>query len=383
MNHKHLQWVEIRRPAMAHNITQFRRLVGAKCKLMAVVKANAYGHGSIEVSRIALEAGAEWLGVNSAEEGIHLRRSGVRAPILILGYVGLRELDEVVGHDLRLIVYNDETVERLAARCRKLGRQARVHIKVETGTHRQGVASQKLLQFIRRIKRHRELILEGLSSHFANIEDTTDHFYPQLQLGLFKSVNRLLRANRISIPIKHMSCTASTILFPQTYHDMVRVGIGLYGLWPSKETYLSCLMQKREPLRLEPVLAWKTRIAQIKHVPKDSLVGYGCTYKTTRDSRLAVVPVGYYDGYARSLSNASYVLIRGRRAALRGRVAMDFLMADITDIRGAGIEDEVTLIGRDGTERITADYLASLAGTINYEIVTRINPNVPRVVVET
>jgi alanine racemase len=178
-----------------------------------------------------------------------------------------------------------------------------------------------------------------------------------------------------------MSCTAAVILFPETWFNLVRVGIGLYGLWPSKETYLSCLEKRRDPLSLRPVLSWKARVAQIKKVPKDALVGYGGTYKTTRPTTLAVVPVGYYDGYARSLSNSSHVLIKGRRAALRGRVAMNFLTADVTDIPGVGLEEEVTLIGRDGAEEISADNLAALAGTISYEVLARINPLVPRMVV--
>jgi alanine racemase len=178
-----------------------------------------------------------------------------------------------------------------------------------------------------------------------------------------------------------MSCTASTILFPETYFNMSRVGIGLYGLWPSKETYLSCLLRKQKPLSLKPVLSWRGRIAQVKSIPADSCISYGCTFRTTRKTRLAVVPVGYFDGYSRALSNASHVLVRGRRAPVRGRVAMDFLMADVTDIPGVRIEDEVTLIGRDGREEVRADDLASLMGTINYEVVARINPSIPRLVV--
>jgi len=189
-----------------------------------------------------------------------------------------------------------------------------------------------------------------------------------------------LRKERVKIPIKHMSCTASAILFPETYFDLVRVGIGMYGLWPSKETCLSSLLQKRHFL-LKPVLSWKTRVAQIKRVPKGSFIGYGCTYRANRDTVLAVLPVGYSDGYRRGLSNSSYVLIRGERAPLRGRVAMNFIMVDITDIPEARVEEEAVLIGGDRDEVISADYLASLVGTINYEIVSGINPHVPRIVI--
>jgi alanine racemase len=375
------QWVEVSRKALTRNVSQFRRRVGSGRKLLAVVKANAYGHGILEVSRIAIGAGADWLGVNSLEEGIELRRAGVRAPILVLGYVPLGRLGDAVARELRLTVYNKASVDGLAAACRRLKKKARVHVKVETGTNRQGVLEGELPAFARSIQRRPGLVLEGLSSHFANIEDTTDHSFPQRQLAAFERSVRGLEKAGIEVPITHMSCTAATILFPETYFDMVRVGIGLYGLWPSKETYLSCALDKREPLTLEPVLTWKARIAQVKRIAKGGAVGYGCTFRATRRTTLAVIPVGYYDGYDRGLSNTAYVLVRGQRAPLRGRVAMNFSTADVTDIPGVGIEDEVVLLGAGGRERITAEQLAALAGTISYEIVARINPLVPRIVV--
>jgi alanine racemase len=217
--------------------------------------------------------------------------------------------------------------------------------------------------------------------HFANIEDTTDHSYAQRQLEKFMEYVDLLGQNDINIPVKHVACSAAAILFPETFFDMVRVGIGIYGLWPSKETYLSCIQEEREPVNIKPVLTWKTRVVQIKDVPDGAFIGYGCTYKTTRPTKLAVLPVGYYDGYDRHLSNASYVLIAGKRAPLRGRVAMNFITVDVTDIPDVCLEDEVVLLGPQDSERISAEQLASLCGTINYEIVTRINPEIPRLVV--
>jgi len=376
-----LQRIEISRSALVRNIGQFRRLIGPRRKFMAVVKANAYGHGLRETASIALENGVDWLGVHSVEEGAALRDAGVTRPILVLGYVPFGELDEAVARDLRIIVYNRPTIGRLAAAARRRGKKAVVHVKVETGTGRQGVDVPDVWPFVRDILRHEGLVLEGLSSHFANIEDTTSHEYPRLQLEAYRTAVKTLRAHGVRVPVRHMSCTASTILFPETDFTMARVGIGLYGYWPSKETYLSCLQEKREPLALSPVLSWKARIAQIKKLGANACVGYGCTYKTTRPTVLAVVPVGYFDGYDRGLSNTAHVLVRGRRAPVRGRVAMDFFMADVTDIPGARLEDEVTLIGADGRERVTADDLASLAGTISYEILARINPLIPRRVV--
>lgn len=373
--------VEIKKSALVHNIREFRRLIGRKRKFLAVVKANAYGHGLLEVSRIALRSGVDWLGVNSVEEGVALREAGIQAPVLVIGYVPFLGLEEAVTRDLRLTVYNRETVRRLAALAVRLRKTVRLHVKVETGTWRQGVDVKDIGPFIREIRKRPGLVVEGLSSHFANIEDTTKHDYPRRQLECYRSVCRELEARGLEVPLKHMSCTASTILFPEPEFNLARVGIGLYGLWPSKETYLSCILEKKKPLSLEPVLSWKARIAQVKKTPAGAFVGYGCTFRTTRPTVLAVVPVGYFDGYDRGLSNAAHVLVKGRRAPVRGRVAMDFFMADITDIPGVKLEDEVTLLGADGRERIAAEDLAALAGTISYEILSRINPLVPRIVV--
>jgi len=269
----------------------------------------------------------------------------------------------------------------LAALAVRFRKTVRLHVKVETGTWRQGVDIKDVGPFVRDIRKNPGLVVEGLSSHFANIEDTTKRDYPRRQLDSYRSACRDLEARGLRVPLKHMSCTASTILFPEPDFNLARVGIGLYGLWPSKETYLSCLLEKKKPLSLKPVLAWKARIAQVKKVPAGAYVGYGCTFRTTRPTILAVVPVGYFDGYDRGLSNAAHVLVKGRRAPVRGRVAMDFFMADVTDIPGVKLEDEVTLLGADGRERISAEDLAALAGTISYEILSRINPLIPRVVV--
>jgi len=373
--------VEISRSALVHNIREFRRIVGRKRLFLAVVKANAYGHGLVEMSAIAVAEGVDWLGVNSVEEGVALREEGIGVPVLVLGYAPLGVLEEAAARDLRLTVYNRETVRRLAALAARSGRTVRLHVKVETGTWRQGVVPKDLAAFVRDIRKHQGLVVEGLSSHFANIEDTTKHDYPRLQLDCYRTACRELEAAGVSVPMKHMSCTASTILFQEPEFNLARVGIGLYGLWPSKETYLSSVLEKKAPPSLRPVLSWKARIAQIKKVPSGAFVGYGCTYRTTRPTVLAVIPVGYYDGYDRRLSNAAHVLVKGRRAPVRGRVAMDFFMADVTDIPGVKLEDEATLLGADGRERIAAEDLASLAGTIGYEILARINPLIPRIVV--
>jgi alanine racemase len=221
-----------------------------------------------------------------------------------------------------------------------------------------------------------------MSTHFANIEDTTNHEYYKYQLNNFKSFVETFKKEGIEIPVLHTACTAACMLFPDTYFNLIRPGIGLYGLWPSKQTFLSCLMNNKNTLDLKPVLSFKTKIAQIKYLPEDSYIGYGCTYKTTHKTKLAVLPVGYFDGYDRLLSNNSYVIIRNKRAPILGRICMNICMVDITHIEETELEDEVILIGKSESEEISADIIAEKTNTINYETVTKINPELPRIIVE-
>ncbi len=381
MTPKHLQWIELKEKALEHNLAQFRGLLGEDRSLLAMVKANAYGHGMIPVAKTALRSGADWLGVNSVDEGLTLRRSGITCPILSVGYIPSDQLVQAVRNDIRMTVYNHESIEKLEKICQELNKKVYLHIKVETGTYRQGLSEGQVVPFIKKIRSYKGLVIEGISSHFANIEDTTDHSYARHQLHRFKNFIKMIEEQGVKAPLKHIACSAAVILFPETYFNMARVGIGMYGLWPSNEVYVSSLLRERPRFDLKPVLSWKARIAQVKKVPKGEFIGYGCTYKTTRETALAIIPVGYYDGYSRSLSNVSYVLIKGKRAAIRGRVAMNFIMADVTDIPGIKVEDPVVLIGEEGDDSITVDKIASLTGTINYEITARINPDIPRVLV--
>ena len=377
-----MTWVEISRAALGHNVSQFRKLIGDERVLSGVVKANAYGHGIVEVSRILLEAGVNWLGVHSLDEALTLRQAGIESPIILLGYIPLADLKEAVQKELRLTVYNLETVKELGEITNELQRKAYLHLKLETGTQRQGILEADIPNFLERLKKNQHLVLEGASTHFANIEDTTDHSYAKGQLEEFTRLAKLIEDNGVSIPLKHTACTAAALLFPETYFEMLRLGIGLYGLWPSKETYVSCLQRGDDMPELRPVLTWKTRIAQLKTIPEGSYVGYGCTYRTTHKTRLAILPLGYYEGYPRGLSNVGWVLVRGVRAPVRGRVCMNNIMVDVTDIPEAELEDEVVLLGRFGDEILSAEQLASMVGSINYEIVSTINPLLPRIVVE-
>jgi len=377
-----LNWVEIDAAALRHNLEGFRRAVGPQVALGAVVKSNAYGHGMLETARIAVDAGADWLCVNNVDEALELRAAGHRyEAILVMGYVPLDRLEDVVRHGLRPVVYNLETVERLDAL--GSGRQTPVplHLKIETGTHRQGILESDVPVFAERIRGARGVTLEGLSTHFANIEDTTNHDYAESQIEAFDRVTEAFRAAGCPAKMRHSACSAAALLFDRTHLDLARLGIAMYGLWPSKETRLSCVERGKTLVDLRPALAWKTRVAQVKDVAEGAFVGYGCTWKSTRPSRIAVLPVGYAEGYDRGLSGVAHVLIRGRRAPVRGRICMNICLADVTDIPDVSLEDEVVLLGSQVDETVTAEQLAAWAGTIAYEIVARIHPGLPRVVV--
>ncbi len=375
MDTQALSWLEIDTAALAHNVTVFRRLVGSTRKLMVVVKANAYGHGMELCARAALGAGADWLAVFNLDEALALRRAGLIAPLLVFGPTPAARLAEAAAARVDLTVANPEAAAAVVAADVP---GLRVHLKLETGTHRQGFLAGQLAP-VAALAAHSEIV--GAYSHFADIEDTTDHTFAKEQLAAFAARLAELAALGVTPPLPHVACTAAALLFPDTYFQMVRVGIGLYGLWPSRETLVSVREHGRGEVALRPAMTWKTRVSELKRVPAGVTVGYGRTCKTTRPSLLAVLPVGYANGYDRGLSNTAHVLVRGQRAKLCGRVMMNMSVADVTAVGGVAIGDEVVLLGAQGEERIGAETLAAWCGTINYEIVTRAEPHGPRLAV--
>ncbi len=362
-------WVELSRTRLEENVGIFKALIGPGRQLAAVVKANAYGHGMVNVAEVALSAGADWLHVFSVEEGLTLRRAGIDAPVLVLGPAHASELDAAIDAHLRLTVVDAASAEMISG----AAKPATVHLKLETGTNRQGLRATDMMGIVSML-RAKHVVVEGAYTHYADIEDTTDHTFANGQLERFHSM-----ISDLDVSLSHTACSAAAILFPDTYFRMVRVGIALYGLWPSTETRVSAQALGRNALNLAPVMTWKTRISQVKAVPAGEYIGYGRTYRCTRAMRIAILPVGYADGYPRALSNVGHVLIRGVRAPIRGRICMNLSMVDVTDIPEAVSGDEVVLIGVQAKEEITADTLAKLAGTINYEIVTRAAPGAPRI----
>lgn len=370
-------WLEIDKKAISSNIRQLKSILSPGSRFCGVVKANAYGHGLVEVAEICTQNGVDWLAVDSIDEAIALKKVKINLAILILGYVPLARLAEAVRNNFRLTVYNTETIIALG---KIKNKKINIHIKVETGTSRQGVLEKNILKFVKLIKKYPQIKIEGISTHFANIEDTTDHSYAMEQLTRFRRIVQKVERLGIKISIKHTACSAATILFPETHFDMVRVGISLYGMWSSKETRVSANLEKRKII-LKPALCWKTRIAQIKDLPAGTPVSYGLTEKLACPSKIAILPIGYWDGYDRGLSSIGNVLIRGQRAKILGRVCMNMMVVDVTNILNARVEDEVVLLGKQKKEEITAEEIAQKIGTINYEVTTRINPLIKRIIV--
>jgi alanine racemase len=375
-----VQWIEVKGNAIDHNLDLLRRIIRKESSVLAVVKANAYGHGLAEVAPRAAKT-AQWLGVHSASEALQLRKLGLRTPILVMGWVPPAELSDL-DSDVHLVVSSEESVGWTADYRERTGISLGTHIKVDIGTKRQGVSIEDIPRLVARARK-RGVEVVGISGHFANIEDTIEHDFTRIQLQRFHRALDVIRDELGEYPpFIHCSCSAAALLFRETDFTLSRVGISMYGHWPSRETRLSWILSHRgSGFQLRPALAWKATVSQLQTVETDESVGYGRTWTARRPSQLAVIPVGYADGYSRSLGNRSRVLIRGRSAPVVGRVCMNIFVADVTDISGTTIGDEVVLIGRQGDDEIQVEELASLSDTINYEFLARLSPIIPRVVV--
>ncbi|MBN2171308.1 MAG: alanine racemase [Candidatus Krumholzibacteriota bacterium] len=377
-----LSWLEISRSHLLHNLELFRAQIGPGRELMPVLKANAYGHGLEEVGAVLAAAGCRWFGLHSAEEALRLAavpelRRMADPRLLLLSAVPGEQAEAVLAAGGRFTVFEPEALDELEAAGARAGRPVPIHLKIETGVQRQGFLDSELPDLAAALRSRSHLRVEGVHTHFANIEDTTRHDYAREQMRRFAAARERLAALGVEPGLVHASCSAAAILFPETYHDLVRVGISLYGHWPSQETRISAQATGRGRLDLRPVLTWKARLIQVKHVPAGSFVGYGCTWKAETDTRLGVLPVGYYDGYDRSLSGA-HVLVRGRRAPVRGRVMMNLTLVDLGHLPETARGDEAVLLGSQGEEEVSAELLAGLAGTINYEILSRLGAHLPR-----
>ena len=333
--------------------------------MLGVVKSNAYGHGLVGFSKVLDGLGVDFLGVDSITEAETLRKNNIRLPILVMGFTLPENFKLAARKKVALTVSSLENLEDMA----KKNLPISVHIKIETGLNRQGFLVQDLPKVINILKRANHINVEGLYTHFAKAYYPGDKKFTEWQIGKFREAVEIFREAGFR-PILHAAATGGAMNFQEAHFDMVRLGIGLYGLWPTEET-------KRVHARrinLIPALSWKTRINEIKMAGKGETVGYYRTEPLKRDSKLAILPIGYWHGFDRRFSSIGHVLVRGRRARVLGRVSMDMTVIDATDVPRVSAGDEVVLIGRQGESKITADDLAKKAQTINYEIVTRINP---------
>ncbi len=342
---------------------------------MAVVKANAYGHGSFAVSK-TIEPWVDCFGTASGSEALYLREFGIRKPVVVLNYYDLSQVSALVKHKISLVVYDLAQARVISQAAKKFNLRAEVHVKVGTGLSRLGVPAKDAVTFIKAVTKLPNIKISGLFSHFAASED--DPEYTMIQLGHFRDIIKQLEKNKIFIPTKHIACTASALAFPESQFDLARIGIGIYGMQSYKS--INSRVQKLYPgFNLKTVMTWKAKVLGVKDLPVGAYVGYGRTYKTLRKTKIAILPVGYFEGYDRKLSNLAEVLIAGKRCKVRGRVYMNLLSVDVTDVAGVKTGDEAVLIGQQGKETIWADELALIAGTINYEIAARINPLIPRI----
>jgi alanine racemase len=366
-------WLEIDSKAVASNLKVFRSVIPKTVKLMAVVKSNAYGHGLWDFSKLLVKDGVDWLAVDSVVEALALRREGIKLPILVLGYTLPEMLEVAAKNDISVSVSNFEYFKEI----KKLEGVLKIHIKVDTGMHRHGFMIEDVEEVLAELGNIKNKVkVEGLFTHFASAKNPALAIDTKKQIAIFKNWREAFETVGIK-PICHACATGGALLFPEAHFDMVRIGIGLYGVWPSKETK-SFLQDK---LKLEPVMSWKSVIAEIKTVSKGERIGYDFTEKFEMDTKIAMVPIGYWHGYSRTLSGIGRVYVDGVSCKVLGRVCMDIIMIDVSKIAKIEIGQEVEIMGRDASKDNSADNLADLSGTSTYEFLTRINPLIKRLII--
>lgn len=373
-----LSYVEISRENLLHNFASMKSLTRPGIEIVSVIKANAYGHGQNEVASI-LEQVTDRFQVDDLAE-LRLLRKVTGKPVLVLGYVASDEIWEALRLESTLSVYDADRISEVNEAAKALGKTANVHVKIDAELGRQGVLPEDVGTILDALRRCEHIRVEALYSHFANIEDTSDFSHAKKQIDAFQGAVSAFRTNGYDDVKTHLSASSGIMMYETDGggSDLVRPGIGLYGMWPSDDLKARF---SRDDFDLKPVLRWVTHVAQVKTLPAGHSIGYGLTYVTKEPTKVAVVSQGYSDGYDRGLSNVGEVLIGGTRCPVLGRVAMNMFVVDVSHLVSVCREDEVVLLGEQGNERITAEEIAEKLGTINYEVTTRISPLLPRVIV--
>ncbi|MFZ5989913.1 MAG: alanine racemase [Bacillota bacterium] len=366
-------WAEVSLDNIAHNVREIRRITDKRTEIMGVVKADAYGHGVMEVTKTLLENGVSRLAVSMLDEAIQLRQNGIDVPILILSYTDPRRAEEIIQNDVTQTVFSHDLAEALSEAAVKLNKSVKIHIKIDTGMTRVGfMPGYSAVKNVVRISKLPKVIIEGLFTHFASA-DERDKSYTHMQFERFMSIVNELNRIGVYIPVKHVCNSAGIIEFPEMHLNMVRPGIALYGLYPSDEV-------DKARIELRPAMTLKANIILVKDVEKDTCISYGRIFKTKRDSRIATLPIGYADGYTRLLTGKGNVLVNGQLVPIVGKICMDQCMIDITGVNGdVDVGDEVVLFGRQNGSEIKIEDIAQNIGTINYEVVCIIGKRIPRV----
>lgn len=358
-------WVEVDLNAIKTNVRYVKEHTGAE--VMAVVKANGYGHGAVPVARAALAGGASWLAVARPDEALELRHAGLDAPILILGYIRPERVREMIQHNVSLTVWTRDHIQQTGSQARRTGLEGRVHLKIDTGMGRLGTFPEQACDLAWAVLQEEGLQLQGVFSHLARADEKDPRPTHQQQESFTQAISALEK-DGLQIPLVHLANSAASLTRPSASHDMVRLGISMYGLPPSAVVPL--------PQEMKRALSWKTVLASVKTLPPGHGVSYGHEYITSQKEKIGALPLGYADGYRRLAGNQ--VLIHGKRSPVIGRVCMDQCMIKLDHISQPRVEDEVVLIGQQGDEEITADEVGRIWGTINYEVTCAIGPRVPR-----
>lgn len=365
---------EISLSAYQHNLDLLRSYLKPTTKLMAVLKANAYGHGAIPLAKHAEQSGVDYLGVVCLYEAKQLRQAKITLPILILNYIDPESVQEAIDLDIAITVMDEDVLQEAVTYATKTDKKASVHVKVDSGMHRAGVSIDSAHSFIRAVAATEHILLEGIFTHFATA-DEDDLSFANAQLARFTSLIDQLNKEGITPPLIHAANSAATLRLPQSHFSMVRPGIATYGLSPSGKPFTDHM---GNIVKLLPILTLKTRIVQIREIQKGESVGYGRTFVASKPTRVALLPIGYGDGVRRGPQRQEHVLVRGKRAPILGCISMDQTSIDVTDIPDVFIHDEVVLIGKQDPEHISADEIAGTLGTINYEVVTALSSRVTR-----
>ena len=369
-------YAEVNLDAILYNMEQMRKLLKEDTKIMGVIKTDGYGHGAVPIGRELEQLDYTWgYATATVEEAEILRRNGIEKPILVLGATFPEQYEAMADLGIRVNLYSIRQAEQMEAAAAKMNKKIMVHAKIDTGLSRLGFqVTEEAADEIARISRMPHIIVEGIFTHFAK-SDAKDKTMANQQMEAFAKMKKMLEERNVEIPMIHCSNSAAIIDMPEANMSVVRAGISLYGMWPSDEV-------KKENIDLQPVMSLKSCIVFLKELEKGRTISYGATYETTRKQRIATVPVGYGDGYPRSLSNKGYVLIHGKKAPLCGRICMDQFMVDVTDIPEAQEGDLVTLVGKDHGAEITMEEIGDLSGRFNYEFACDLGKRIPRVYIK-